>query len=428
MYRRQFIKLVGAGLATGLTPTAALAKKTAGHVHASYLVPGYMPEYALKGGVALARHPEFTRGIGVDYRGPRTLVTRLDEADHKVTRAVFPVKGHHIAVSPNRRQAFFSTMDGEAMVLFDPHTLEFLAQTRPHATDYIGGGHAVYLPDGETLVVTERRRLAPWSGDPARHEGRISVRDARTLEVLEHFPCGGIHPHDIALMADGRHVAISNYGRTDWPGEAKAMPFVAEPSLSVVDLHTGKLRAQVRGADRRFEIRHLAGPDLQSLFVIQTAMLEDADAEAILRRSDEIMDVDLSTPQGLSYTPAPLLGIRISGGDATATEMLPADGLRFRQGQSIVYDPVHDEAIATFTSSHTIAIIEASKMRIRKLIRTDELGLQHPRGVVLHPDGEHYAVSGSWRDLYLFRRGSHTLNRARCWYQAFYDHSHMSIM
>jgi hypothetical protein len=157
-------------------------------------------------------------------------------------------------------------------------------------------------------------------------------------------------------------------------------------------------------------------------------MLEDADAEAILGRSDEIMDVDLSTPQGLSYTPAPMLGIRISGDDATVTEMLPADDLRFRQGQSVVYDPVHDEAIATFTSSHTIAVIEASKMRIRKLIRTDELGLQHPRGVVLHPDGEHYAVSGSWRDLYLFRRGSHTLNRARCWYQTFYDHSHMSIL
>jgi hypothetical protein len=36
-------------------------------------------------------------------------------------------------------------------------------------------------------------------------------------------------------------------------------------------------------------------------------------------------------------------------------------------------------------------------------------------------------VSDSWRDIYLFRRGSHEFDRALCWYETLFDHSHMSI-
>lgn len=60
-------------------------------------------------------------------------------------------------------------------------------------------------------------------------------------------------------------------------------------------------------------------------------------------------------------------------------------------------------------------------------IRTDRLGLRYPRGVALHPDGVHYVVSGSWSDLITFRRADHEVMRPRCYYETFFEHSHLTV-
>ena len=64
----------------------------------------------------------------------------------------------------------------------------------------------------------------------------------------------------------------------------------------------------------------------------------------------------------------------------------------------------------------------------KRLIRTDRFGLTFPRGLALHPDGERYAVSGSWSGLFYFRRGTHELDRAAGWSQIFFHHSHITAV
>jgi hypothetical protein len=247
--------------------------------------------------------------------------------------------------------------------------------------------------------------------------------------VVEVHGCGGIAPHDVSLMADGHHLAVANYGSTLWPEDqtAKPIPYPIEPSLTVVDLRDGRLVHEVRVPDRRLELRHLAAHSPSRVFAIQTRTVEVGERTEFLAGTAEVMGADLTIYEGAAYAPAPLLKFDLTGQPASVRAALPERVIRFRQGQTIVYDPIHDEAIATFTSGHAIAVMDGASGRLKRVIRTDRLGLHNPRGVAFHPNGSHYAVSGSWRDIYLFRRGSHELDRDRCWYETLYDHSHMSI-
>ena len=431
MHRRQAIKILGMGIAASITQPAFSGNnvsKVDEFNPAVYLIPGYHPSYSIQGGRSLDMHPDFIQGIPAGYEGPRTMVTRIKEGDSSIKRTVFPISGHHIAISPNQQQALFSSLDGESMVLFRTDDLQLIRVASPHKTDYVGGGHSVFLPDNKHVVVTERKRYVPYSGRPEQHYGCITIRDAQTLKVVEVYSCGGIGPHDIALMADNRHVAVSNYGSTDWDQKGKVVPYVVEPSLTIINLESGKVVHKIIGSNLNNEIRHVTAHNMDRVFAIQTRMVEGAERYAFLSQEKEVMGIDLSTAADVFYAPAPLLGLQFKQANTHVEEILPDNELLFRQGQTVIYDPVYDEAIVTYTSANVIAIIDGKSRQIKKIIRTDSLGLHHPRGVQLHPDGIHYAVSGSWRDIYLFKRGKHELNRLRCLYETFYDHSHLSVV
>ena len=98
-----------------------------------------------------------------------------------------------------------------------------------------------------------------------------------------------------------------------------------------------------------------------------------------------------------------------------------------RYGQTIIYDSEHDEAIGTFPSQNTVVVFAGDDGRVKRTIDTAALGLRQPRGIVLHPNGTHYSVSGYWQDIYAFRRGSHELDRDLCRYETLFGHSHCSV-
>ncbi|MCW5698532.1 MAG: DUF1513 domain-containing protein [Rhodospirillales bacterium] len=432
--RRRFLTGLAAAGATARPFVAGAASDGArsdgARRRAVYLVPGYHPDYALFEGQPLSGHAKFLRGVSPNYEGPLTMVTRVDEAGGDVQRAVFPISGHHIAVAPDRSLAVFSSMEGKQMLTFDPDSLEIGTVAAPHRPDFMGGGHSVFLPGGRHIAVTERAHYRPFSGRAEDHHGRISIRDAVTLKVLAVYGCAGIAPHDIALTADGRHLVVANYGSTASPPTvewAAELPYVVEPSLAMIEVGTGKTVSRFVQPDRRFEVRHLAAYAADRVFAIQTRMESTDEGRKGLAAVRRVVDVDVTVSGDMFYAPAPVLGLDTGADAAAASVVMPADGSQFRQGQTIVYDPVHDEAIATFTTSHRIAVIDGASKRIKTIIATDRLGLHNPRGLAFHPDGKRYAVSGSWRDLYLFHRGSHNLDREGCRYVTFYDHSHMSI-
>jgi hypothetical protein len=421
--------LAGAvGTAAALAATALSGSARAAPA-ATFLVPGYEPDAAHKNGQVLRADPRASRALPEGYKGVVTMATRLGPAG-AVDRALFPLAGHAIAVAPGGAAALFVAMNGAELVRFDTGRLDLVDIHAPHEEGFVFGGHAVFLEEHGIVIVSERRDVRmPYAGDPEAHFGRLSVRDIASLEVLDAWNCHGIAPHDLALTADRRYVAVANYGSTAWPAGVEApvegVDYGVEPCLTVLEVPTGALVDKRVGSNPRVEVRHVAAPRLGFVVGLQVRATDPAEAQRALRGRDEVYEADPSDREGLGYLPVPLLVADATDGTGASRAVIAEDRARMVRGQSIVGDPVHDEVIATYTSSNTIAVVGGDGV-LRRLIATDVLGLRWPRGLALLPDGEHYAVAGDWENIFVFRRGSHELVREACRYDTLYGHSHLT--
>ncbi len=390
----------------------------------AFYVPGYRPHRARCQGRPLSHHPDFTSGIPDGYQGPRTMVSRLQPGG-RVVRRVFPLKGHQITVSTRYPLAFFNSIDHPQMVVFDRDSLEFERLIQPHASGYNGGGHALFHDDGCCLINTERRAMTPYGGRAAAHNGAIVIRDPFSMQVLTAYSCHGINPHEIRMI-DANTAAISNYGSTGWPADRPGhpWPFVVEPSVTLIDIRDGALVDKFVAPDRSLEIRHLAADRAGGILAIQTRLLS-ATAEGHFRATGKaVYEADDTVDTRLWFAPAPLFSIQGAQGTPVALDN-PMDQ---RQGQSILYDPRHDEFLVTYTSSHRIAVIDAGTRAVKQVIASDRLGLHYPRGIQLLPDGKRYAVSGSWRNLHLFHRGTHSPDPQGVHHETWFGHSHLTVI
>lgn len=427
MRRRELLAGLAATAMSPLAGCGAGGREAALSTRSAVFIPGYFA-----GQATLVNPPTDSRRRQHE-RGPKTLLTRIDSAG-AVRQAVFPVIGHDVAISPDGRVGFLGRMNagggaGAAHhVAFDPDTLEMIAVGRPPGEGWRGGGHGLFLPDGKRLLCSERVPMGPYSGRPDRHYGRISIRDPETLKLLDSFDCHGIDPHELRLSADGRHVAIANYGSVAARGaDAKSAPRrVVEPSVSVVALDSGALVARYLAPDPETELRHLSlGRDGQVFGIRCRLGAEGADAP--WQRRIGATEADRTADPGASYLAA--APVMATPGRTRAATLAPdEDPAHLRHGLSVEYEPEHDEFIASFPSSHRLIVFSGRDGRVRRSIDTRALGLDYPCGVTLLPGRDHYAVAGYWQGLHLFERGSHRHDRRLGHGAMFYGHSHMTAV
>ncbi len=387
-----------------------------------FFLPGYRPHQMRYKGIPLSLHPEFTDGIADGYQGPKTMVSRF-KWNGEVQRKVFPLKGHQITVSRHSPLAFFNSIDHPNMVAFSRDSLDFDRIVKCHSPKFMGGGHALFTDDGCCLINLERRNMLPFRGRIDDHYGAIVIRDPLTMKVMTVYSCYGVNPHEIRMI-DNHTVAISNYGSSDWPldRQKQPYPYIIEPSITVVDIKNGALLEKFIGPDKEMEVRHLAIDTRGDVLAIQTRLVKAADEEKFGSKSKQIYEADGTVDRRLWFAPAPLLS---TSSHKISTISTP-DPMNQRQGQSMLYDPQYDEFIITYTSSHRIVVVAARSGAIKRVIPTDHLGIQYPRGIQFLPDHAHYAISGSWRNIRLFKRGDHTPNAIR--YETFLGHSHMTTL
>lgn len=178
------------------------------------------------------------------------------DADAGVINSVaLPARGHDIALRPGTRDGVvFARRPGTFAVAFDvtgskpPVTFE----TRPDRHFF---GHGVFSPDGKLLYATEN--------DFNAERGVIGVRDATEgYKQIGEFASGGIGPHDLAFLADGRTLVIAN-GGIDTNPEAGRAPLnldTMQPSLAYIDVTTGDIIEQhtLDAGLHQLSIRHLA--------------------------------------------------------------------------------------------------------------------------------------------------------------------------
>lgn len=117
-------------------------------------------------------------------------------------------------------------------------------------------GHGCFSHDGKYLYCVE--------SDFQSGEGKITVRDGQSLELINEFSSHGIGPHEIALMPDHETLVIANGGLLTHPDSGrKVLNYDSMAStLSYINRHNGNLISEHRlnsdiMGENKASIRHL---------------------------------------------------------------------------------------------------------------------------------------------------------------------------
>lgn len=135
-----------------------------------------------------------------------------------------PFFGHTVIQNPALpHQVVTFEKWGKRGALIDIHERKILvnATTVPGYTFF---GHAAFTHDGTLFVTSED------SYD--KNDGRLTVRDSKTLEVVRSYSSHGTGPHECRLLKDGKTILVANQQAT--------IPD-SRPSLAWIDFETGKL-------------------------------------------------------------------------------------------------------------------------------------------------------------------------------------------
>lgn len=225
--RRAFLKAAGAGFAASLAPPAAEALARSDAVFAS--------AYRDRGGAF---------GIAL-----------LSEDGAIVHRYALPARGHDLVRRPGGTTLIaFARRPGTFAAAFDlARADEPRIIKAPEGRHFYG--HGAFSPDGRLLYATEN--------DFGAARGVVGVYDATGDHVrLGEFDTFGTGPHELALLPDGKTLAVANGGietHPDYPRAKLNVPTM-RPNLAFIDAESGSLIARhaLPAHMRKLSIRHLA--------------------------------------------------------------------------------------------------------------------------------------------------------------------------
>ncbi|WP_181708441.1 DUF1513 domain-containing protein [Chthonobacter rhizosphaerae] len=182
-------------------------------------------------------------------------VAILDDAGTIRRLHPLPDRGHDIAFDPVRRRCIaFARRPGTFAVVFD-----LAGESEPKILSSAPGrhfyGHGVFSADGSLLYATEN--------DFEAGRGVVGIYAAEAdFRRLGEVPTGGVGPHELVWLPDGRTLAIANGGLDTHPDFGRVDLNAADmaPSLTLMDASSHRLLAsQVLDKSlSRLSIRHLA--------------------------------------------------------------------------------------------------------------------------------------------------------------------------
>ncbi len=335
--RRRFLRNAGAGFALSLLPSGAEALARSEAVFAT----------------AFQRRDG---GYGVAV---------LSERRELVHAVALPERGHDVAFDPvSGRSVVFARQPGTFMTVFD-----HAGRSAPVTVASVEGrhfyGHGVFSPDGTLLYATEN--------DFDNAAGVVGVYDARDgFTRIGEFATRGVGPHEMALLGDGRTLAIANGGIETHPdfGRAKLNIATMKPSFVLVDRLTGDVleKHELPPALHQLSIRHM---DVDADGTVWFGCQYEGPASerpplvGMARRGDEIAMLDMPGED--------LLGLRNYVGSVAANREAGLVAVSSPQGNSL-------------------AIIDTRARRLREVRRLVEV-------CGIAPEGADYLVSTGTGEL-----------------------------
>lgn len=169
-----------------------------------------------------------------------------------VNQVRLPSRGHQVIAVPNRAgHAFvFARRPGNYLIEVDFNSGQLVQIEESEANQHFYG-HGTLSRNGQILFTTENNFET--------QQGLVVVRDANTLDVLDKFDSGGIGPHELKLMPDGKTLVVANGGILTHPEKPREKLNLKsmKPNLSYLYLSDGQIINQVRTEIDQLSIRHL---------------------------------------------------------------------------------------------------------------------------------------------------------------------------
>ncbi|MBT9467313.1 DUF1513 domain-containing protein [Hydrogenophaga sp.] len=167
-----------------------------------------------------------------------------------------PTRAHGLLVEAGGSVLAMARRPGDWLVRWHPQS--DATQWQWVEDDRHFNGHVVASPDGRTLWTTETDRE---SG-----QGRVALRQARTLRKTTEFATLGMDPHEMLVLPQrvgdvpAGSLLVANGGIPSLPetGRAKRDLDRMDASLVALDGGSGRVLGQWRLRDPRLSIRHLA--------------------------------------------------------------------------------------------------------------------------------------------------------------------------
>jgi len=164
-----------------------------------------------------------------------------------------PSRGHSTCISKDGNVAiFFARRPRRWMICLDLRTLKVVAQKQSIEHRHFFG-HGVVSHDNALVFASEN--------DFKNNQGVIGVYDLKNnFKRIDEISSYGIGPHEIALLSDGKTLVVANGGIETHPdsGRQKLNLESMSPSLSYIDLSTGKERGRYQPPHHQLSLRHLS--------------------------------------------------------------------------------------------------------------------------------------------------------------------------
>jgi len=210
-------------------------------------------------GVAMASNDRATRLLAAWQSDEEQCIGLIDLAagEARVAHSLpVPTRAHGLFVEAGGSVLAMARRPGDWLVRW--HPTSGATQWQWIEDDHRFNGHVMASPDGQTLWTTETDRE---SG-----QGRVALRDARTLARTAAFATQGMDPHEMLVLparvgdVPAGSLLVANGGIPTQPetGRAKRELDRMDASLVALDGTMGRVLGQWRLSDPRLSIRHLA--------------------------------------------------------------------------------------------------------------------------------------------------------------------------
>jgi len=348
-----------------------------------------------------------------------THLSVIEDETLKVRKILLPGLVHSVVADSQR--AYALPTDGQSWIYsLHPESLEMDTFVYLNEDEYAFGGHAILLPDGENLAITQNsRQIGKFD--------RVSIRNRHTLKEVGSVNSYGFEAHDISFSKDGKSLYIGHYGSHLGSGPYHGMVTkefrdtgkdmtktgqvayetkyknIYPGSVTTVELSSGKL------LDRKSSVDSGA----HCHFVV------DSEENIYLPHFPSLIE---SRKDVFTNT---IFNEGVHGGEQVES-FLPR--MQAGYGTSIAYDPKNKQII--IPSRWVESINHLTQDNPGKL-QTFTLGaslseMKMTHGLIMHPDGRHYVVTGNnW--FATFEAQNHKWVKERSFGVELFIHAHTNV-